>query len=92
VSYLLSPETRLSAMGGFSNNRFQIPDVPGQTPSFSLNGSDSIDSATLDARQKERNRFGVLALQSTLGEGWTTSWPPTSAAPTCTTPRMTAAT
>ena len=69
ISYLLSPGTRLSVMGGFSNNRFQIPDVPGQTPNFSLNGSDSIDSATLDARQKERNRFGVLALQSTLGDG-----------------------
>jgi outer membrane receptor protein involved in Fe transport len=66
-SYLLGRDTRLNLIVGASNDRFQIPDVPGQAPTFTLNGSDTIDSATLDARQKERNRFGVLSLQSSLG-------------------------
>jgi outer membrane receptor protein involved in Fe transport len=66
-SYLLDPQTRVNLILGASNNRFQIPDVPGQAPSFTLNGSDTIDSSTLDARQKERNKFGVLSLQSGIG-------------------------
>jgi hypothetical protein len=41
-------------MFGVTNNRFQIPDVPGQTPAFDLAGSTPKDSATLDANQRER--------------------------------------
>ena len=66
-SYLLNPDTRVNLILGASNNRFQIPDVPGQEPSFTLNGSDTIDSSTLNAYQKERNKFGVLSLQSSFG-------------------------
>jgi outer membrane receptor protein involved in Fe transport len=67
LSYLVNPDTRLNLMVGASNNRFQIPDVAGQVPTFALNGSNSIDSSTLNAYQKERNQFGVLSLQSNLG-------------------------
>jgi len=66
-SYLLGPDTRVNLMLGASDNRFEIPDVPGQQPSHALNGSGTIDSSTLDARQKERNRFGVLSLQGSVG-------------------------
>ncbi|GAA0770306.1 TonB-dependent receptor [Ideonella azotifigens] len=67
-SYVLTPETRVNLILGAANNRFQIPNVAGQTPDYSLAGHDNIDSATLDARQKERNHFGVLSLQSSLGQ------------------------
>jgi hypothetical protein len=36
LSYLLDPDSRVTAMFGVTNNRFQIPDVPGQTPAFDL--------------------------------------------------------
>jgi hypothetical protein len=34
LSYLLGNDSRINLMFGVSNNRFEIPDVPGQTPSW----------------------------------------------------------
>ena len=72
VSYLIDNDTRLSLLFGVANNRFQIPNHPGQTPEFAYLGQDGLDmvdfnSADLDARQRENTRFGVLALQGKLG-------------------------
>jgi outer membrane receptor protein involved in Fe transport len=67
LSYLLTDSTRASFMFGATNNRFEIPNNPGQTPTFALNGVPAVDSSTLDARQKERTRFGILSLQGSFG-------------------------
>ncbi|MBV8032815.1 MAG: TonB-dependent receptor [Betaproteobacteria bacterium] len=72
-SMLPSATTRLTAMFGTYEGRFQIPNIPGnqpdQTTGFTtLNGSTMFDSANLDEKQREVNRYGILALQSTLGE------------------------
>jgi len=63
LSYVLGEDSRVSVMFGTTNNHFQIPDVPGQTPSFTLDTVPPADSSTLDARQRERNRFAVLSYQ-----------------------------
>src|SRR5471032_429363 len=68
VSYLLDDSSRLNFMFGVSNNHFEIPDVPGQTPSYALQGDPPVDSATLDARQRERNSFEVLSYQGRMGD------------------------
>ena len=68
LSYILSDTSRVSFMYGISDNRFQIPDVPGQEPSFALAGAPVVDSSTLDANQREKNRFEVLTYQSTLSD------------------------
>ncbi|MFI4969275.1 MAG: TonB-dependent receptor plug domain-containing protein, partial [Lysobacterales bacterium] len=67
LSYLLNDATRLGFMFGATNNRFQIPNNPGQEPAFQLGDINDFDSRNLDARQKEQNRFGVLSLQGELG-------------------------
>jgi len=67
LSYLLDADSRVSVMFGTTDNRFQIPDVPGQAPIYSLDSAPPADSATLDARQRERNRFVVLSYQGTAG-------------------------
>lgn len=67
LSYLLAQDTRLSFMFGVTNNRFQIPNNPDQEPAYSLAGVDSFDSTTLDERQREITRFGVLSLQGKFG-------------------------
>jgi outer membrane receptor protein involved in Fe transport len=69
LSYLLDEDTRLSFMAGVTQNRFQIPNNPGQQPSYQLAGVDSFDSAKLDERQREITRFGILSLQGNLGSG-----------------------
>jgi len=68
LSYLLGDDSRLNFMFGVSNNHFEIPDVPGQTPQFSLAGDPAVNSATLDARQRERNSFEVLSYQGHVGD------------------------
>ena len=67
LSYLLNNDSRVSVLFGTTDNRFQIPNVPGQTPSFTLDSAPPADSATLDANQRERNRFAVVSYQGTAG-------------------------
>ncbi|QGJ67921.1 TonB-dependent receptor [Xanthomonas oryzae pv. oryzae] len=55
-------------MVGYANNRFQIPNNPGQTPAFDYLGTTDFDSARLDEKQRENTRFGTLALQGTIGD------------------------
>lgn len=66
VSRLLGDSARLSVIGGASANRFQLPNNPGQAVEFPVLG-EGFDSARLRARQWERNRFGIVALQGTAG-------------------------
>ncbi|MDB5945098.1 MAG: outer rane transport family protein [Ramlibacter sp.] len=65
LSKVLDANSRLSLMLGASSNRFQIPNTPGLTPSFTLDGAPPIDSASLDANQTESNQFQVLTYQAT---------------------------
>ena len=68
VSILLDDSSRVNFMFGVSNNRFQVPDVRGQEPQFALAGDPSVDSATLDARQREHDAFEVLSYQGHAGD------------------------
>jgi outer membrane receptor protein involved in Fe transport len=63
VSYLLNDDARLGFMFGVADNRFQIPDNPGQVPAFDLAGVPSFDSTNFNETQREATRFGVLFLQ-----------------------------
>jgi len=68
LSYTIDEDTRASFMAGVANNRFEIPNNPGQEPVYALDGVDSFDSAQLDERQREVTRFGVFALQGRFGQ------------------------
>lgn len=67
ISYLINNETRLSFLFGVSNNRFQVPNNPNQTPQFGYLDTVDFNSAKLNEQQREKTRFGVLALQGKLG-------------------------
>ena len=67
ISYLINGSTRLSLLFGLANNRFQIPNNPGQTPQFGYLDTVDFNSADLHERQSEQTRFGVLALQGKVG-------------------------
>jgi outer membrane receptor protein involved in Fe transport len=68
VSYLIDNDTRLSFMFGVSNNRFNIPNNPGQQPQFGYLDVTNFNSADLNEQQDERTRFGVLSLQGKISE------------------------
>ena len=67
LSYLINDQTRVSVLAGVTNNRFQIPDNPGQTPVYSLAGIGAYPSADLNERQRELTRFAIVSLQGKLG-------------------------
>src|SRR5262249_53115683 len=66
VSTLIDPTLRLTVMGGSSINKFQIPNVPNQLPSFTAFGQQMFDSAMITENQIERYKFGVVALQKSV--------------------------
>ena len=63
AAYLIDASRRVSLMLGDANSQFQIPDVPGQTPNYTLSNSAPVNSATLNAQQHEENQFQVLSYQ-----------------------------
>jgi outer membrane receptor protein involved in Fe transport len=67
LSYLLNDQSRVSLVFGSSDNKFQIPDVPGQDAVFMLAGAPPIASEHLDARQNEKNAFQVFSYQRSGG-------------------------
>jgi outer membrane receptor protein involved in Fe transport len=67
-SYVLDADSRVSFLFGSADNKFQIPNVPGQEPSYTLAGAPPIDSSQLDAKQNEKNFFQVLNYQRSAGE------------------------
>jgi len=73
LSYIVNSTTRVTAMAGTYDGKFQIPNNPGQTPDpngqgfLAGVGVGNFGSASLNERQREVNRFGVVSLQSSIG-------------------------
>jgi outer membrane receptor protein involved in Fe transport len=63
MSYLLNDNMRLGAIIGHSLGNFQIPNNPGQTPQYQLQGVTSYPSSALNETQRELNDYGILSLQ-----------------------------
>ncbi|HTR84580.1 MAG TPA: TonB-dependent receptor [Reyranella sp.] len=68
ITAIVDDNTRLSFIAGGSNARYQIPQVSGNTPAFTVMGNSVANSAALDQRQWEDNYFGMLALQKHYGD------------------------
>ncbi len=78
LRYTADENTRISLIGGVSNAQYQLPNNPGQqrqfaNPSFldsalSQQVYGSVDSASLNERQKEITDFGILSLQKDMGK------------------------
>ena len=69
MSGLIDDTTRVSFLAGYSNQFFQIPNNPGQSPQLGLtvNGISDFDSSTLTQHQREITDFGILSLQKHWG-------------------------
>jgi outer membrane receptor protein involved in Fe transport len=68
VSDVIDDSSRLNVLLSGSFARFQIPNSPGQTPTFTLAGVSSFDSASLDESQREENHYAVVAYQKSAAE------------------------
>ncbi|MBS4074474.1 TonB-dependent receptor [Ameyamaea chiangmaiensis] len=77
LRYTADSNTRISLTAGVSNAEYQLPNNPGQQRQFanpSYLGSSleqtnygSVDSASLNERQKQITDFGILSLQKDIG-------------------------
>ncbi|MGQ0583890.1 MAG: TonB-dependent receptor [Reyranella sp.] len=63
VTGIVDENTRLSFIAGGASARYQIPNVPGQTPQFTVNNISNWNSSLLDQRQWEDTYFGIASLQ-----------------------------
>ncbi len=65
ISAIVDPTTRVSLLAGVSNDFFQIPDNPSQSPSFSLSPDSQtpFNSAQLNDNQREITDFAILSVQ-----------------------------
>ncbi|MFL6726294.1 MAG: TonB-dependent receptor [Sphingomicrobium sp.] len=63
VSDILSDTSRISVFGGSFIGHFQIPNVHGEEPAFTVNGVSDFDSTKLDQNQREITHYGVAAYQ-----------------------------
>ena len=64
LSRVIDENNRVSLIVGSSNNHFEIPNVAGQTPNFAIAGNPPVDSATLNAKQNEKDTFQIATWQS----------------------------
>ncbi|HEX4376018.1 MAG TPA: TonB-dependent receptor [Steroidobacteraceae bacterium] len=66
---ILGDSDRLALIAGISNDSFEIPDIPGQTPGLglSVNGQTDFDSALLNESQHELTDYAVLSWQHSQG-------------------------
>jgi outer membrane receptor protein involved in Fe transport len=62
---IIDPTSKVAAILGTYRGQFQIPNRPGQTPSFTVNGLSDFDSSLLDENQKELNHYGILSYLKT---------------------------
>jgi TonB dependent receptor len=69
VSDVIDATSRLSVIASASVSNFEIPNNPGQTPAFVLEGVPTFDSAQLDENQRETNGYAIVAYQKSAG-GW----------------------
>ena len=70
LAYLVNPTTRISTMFGSYDGWFQIPNNPGQAPNpgyLAGAGINGFNSSAVNERQYENNRYGIVALQSSIG-------------------------
>jgi len=64
---VLDENSRITAILGTSHDDFDIPNNPGQLPSYVVNGQSAFNSAQLDERQREITHYGILSYQRTDG-------------------------
>lgn len=64
LSYVLANDARLALMAGASDDAFQIPVSPGGEALYVAPGAPLPDSAALDQRQHEGNRFAILSYEN----------------------------
>ena len=66
-SYIVDPFNRVDVIMGSSVSRFEIPNNPGQSSNFQVNGFTTIESSKLKEAQVEQSHYAAVAWQGDQG-------------------------
>ena len=64
----LTDDSRLAVVLGTSHDQFEIPDVYGQTPTYTVSGSPAVASQYLNDNQREITHFATVSYLQALGD------------------------
>jgi outer membrane receptor protein involved in Fe transport len=67
-TYQIDPTSKLNLILSGGQSSFQIPNNPNQTPAYMLANVPSFSSSILNEHQTEKNYYGILAWQKTIGD------------------------
>lgn len=67
-SYFIDDTSRLTLLLSGNDSNFEIPNNPGQIPTFVVNGKTMFDSSKLDENQAENSGYAILAYQKKAGD------------------------
>ncbi|MFY9288474.1 MAG: TonB-dependent receptor, partial [Alphaproteobacteria bacterium] len=68
ISYMINPMQRLELIAGNTIGHFELPNTPGLTQNFTLSGTPTFDSASLNEKQFESNQYATVAWQGQRGD------------------------
>ena len=66
LSWVIDDTSRVNLILSGANNDFQIPNIPGQTPVYSVGSRTTFDSSQLNETQSEQSYFDVLTYQKKM--------------------------
>jgi hypothetical protein len=67
-AYIFDETSRMTLLVSGNHSDFEIPNNPGQTPMFTLNGRSTFNSAKLDENQSEDSSYAILTYQKKMGD------------------------
>src|SRR6266480_2835030 len=67
-SDIIDETSRVTLLVSGNHSDFQIPNNPGQTPVFTVNGRSTFESAKLDENQSEDSAYEILTYQKKAGD------------------------
>src|SRR6266576_2854388 len=67
-SDIIDETSRVTLLVSGNHSDFQIPNNPGQTPAFTVNGRSTFESAKLDENQSEDSAYEILTYQKKAGD------------------------
>jgi hypothetical protein len=67
-SHIFDETSRLTLLVSGNHSDFQVPNNPGQTPAFIVNGKSSFDSSKLDENQTEQSAYEILTYQKKVAD------------------------
>ena len=66
LSCVLDTSSRVNLMVSYSEGSFEIPNIPGQTPSYTCGSQSTFDSSRLNENQQEQSYYEMLTYQKNL--------------------------